>query len=78
MATPTLDELRAMLAESTGVDARTVTLDSSFEDLGLESADAANFAAAVQSKYQLKMDSDELAQMTTLGDFYRTITSKAA
>jgi acyl carrier protein len=78
MAAPTLDDLRSMLAETTGVEANTVTLDSSFEDLGLESADAANFAAAVQRKYQVQMDAAELTQMKTVGDFYRAVVSRTA
>lgn len=78
MANPTLNDLRSMLADTTGIETSSLTLDSRFEDIGLESADAASFAAAVQNRYNVPIEASDLAQMKTLGDFYRHVVSKSA
>jgi acyl carrier protein len=78
MAAPTQDELRKMLADTTGVDESAITLDSRFDDLGLESADAANFMSAVQDRYGVKLDASDLGSMQTVGDFYRRLVEAAS
>jgi acyl carrier protein len=78
MAVPTQTELEQMLAESTGVNASDITLDSRFEDLGLDSSDQAAFASKVQQRYGLHLHPDDLGKMTTVGDFYQHVVSKSS
>jgi acyl carrier protein len=78
MAAPTQGELREMLAETTGVDESTITLDSRFDDLGLESSDTANFMSAVQERYGVSLDASDLGNMQTVGDFYRRLIAASS
>jgi acyl carrier protein len=78
MAAPTQDGLRQMLAETTGVDESSITLDSRFDDLGLESSDAASFMSAVQERYGTQLDASDLGSMQTVGDFYRRLVASGS
>ena len=58
------EELRAMIAEIAEVDA--VPDDVAIKDLGIDSMMGVEIVAAIERKYQVKIEDAELAQVTTL------------
>lgn len=71
------DKIVALLAEQLGVDADTITMDTSFEELGADSVDVVDLTMAVEEAFNLEDLADEnLSDMTTVGDFVRFLQSK--
>ena len=78
MSTPVLSDLKDIFSERTGISANKITIDSTMDDLGLDSSGAADFAATIQTKYNIQINAEELAQLKTVDDFYRLIVQKAS
>jgi acyl carrier protein len=58
------EELRALIAEIAEKDE--IPDDVSFKDLGIDSMMGVEIVAAIERKYQVKIEDAELAQVTTL------------
>ena len=58
------EELRALIAEIAEKDE--IPDDVSFKDLGIDSMMGVEIVAAIERKYQVKIEDAELAQITTL------------
>jgi acyl carrier protein len=58
------EELRALIAEIAEKDE--IPDDVSFKDLGIDSMMGVEIVAAIERKYQVKIDDAELVQVTTL------------
>ena len=58
------EELRALIAEIAEKDE--IPDDVSFKDLGIDSMMGVEIVAAIERKYQVKIDDAELMQVTTL------------
>jgi acyl carrier protein len=58
------EELRALIAEIAEIDE--VPDDASFKDLGIDSMMGVEIVAAIERKYQVKIEDAELTQITTL------------
>jgi acyl carrier protein len=58
------EELRAMIAEIAEMDE--IPDDVAFKDLGIDSMMGVEIVAAIERKYQVKIEDAELAQVTTL------------
>lgn len=56
--------LKALVSEYVGLNADDIPEDSPLVDLGLDSLSSIEFASEVQSKLSVKIDSDEIAEMT--------------
>jgi acyl carrier protein len=78
MSAPVLSDLKGAFSESTGISVEKITIDSTMDDLGLDSAAAADFAANIQTKYSIQINAEELAQLNTVDDFYRLIVQKTS
>ena len=71
------EKIAAMLAEQLGVDADSITMDTSFEELGADSLDVVDLTSAVEEAFGLDELADEnLSDMTTVGDFVRFLQAK--
>jgi acyl carrier protein len=65
MSNPNMkEELRALIAEIAEKDE--IPDDVSFKDLGIDSMMGVEIVAAIERKYQVKIEDAELAQVTTL------------
>jgi acyl carrier protein len=73
MAVPTFDDVRKMVAEKTGLEMRDVTIDSTLEDLGMESKDLTNLLSDVEKKYGIKMNRGQLEKTKNLGSLYKLV-----
>jgi acyl carrier protein len=70
------EELRALIAEIAEMDE--IPDDVSFKDLGIDSMMGVEIVAAIERKYQVKIDDAELAQVTTLNASMALVQSKLA
>ena len=71
------EKLSALIAEQFNVDPDTITMDTSFEELGADSVDVVDLTMAVEEAFNLEDLADEnLSDMTTVGDFVRFLQTK--
>ena len=71
------EKLSALIAEQFNVDPDTITMDTSFEDLGADSLDIVELTMAVEEEFGLEnMDEDDLSGVATVADLVRYLKSK--
>ena len=71
------EKLAALLSEQFGVDVDSITLDTSFEDLGAASLDIVEMTMAVEEEFGLEdMDEEDLSGISTVADLVRYLKSK--
>lgn len=71
------EKIAALLAEQFGMDADSITMDTSFEDLGADSLDIVELTMAVEEEFGLEnMDEDDLSGVATVADLVRYLKSK--
>ena len=65
-----LEKMSEMIAEQLNCDAETITADTSFkDDLGADSLDLYEMVMALEDEYGIEIDTDELTDLSTVGDF---------
>ena len=63
------EKLAALLSEQFGVDVDSITMDTSFEDLGADSLDIVEMTMAVEEEFGLEdMDEEDLSGISTVAD----------
>ena len=71
------EKLAALLSEQFGVDVDSITMDTSFEDLGADSLDIVEMTMAVEEEFGLEdMDVEDLSGISTVADLVRYLKSK--
>ena len=70
------EELRAMIAEIAEID--DVPDNVTFKDLGIDSMMGVEIVAAIERKYQVKIDDSELVEITTLHNSMKLVSQKLA
>ena len=61
------EKLAALLSEQFGVDVDSITMDTSFEDLGADSLDIVEMTMAVEEEFGLEdMDEEDLSGISTV------------
>ena len=71
------EKLAALLSEQFGVDVDSITMDTSFEDLGADSLDSVEMTMAVEEEFGLEdMDEEDLSGISTVADLVRYLKSK--
>ena len=71
------EKLAALLSEQFGVDVDSITMDTSFEDLGADSLDIVEMTMAVEEEFGLEdMDEEDLSCISTVADLVRYLKSK--
>ena len=71
------EEIAGLLSEQFGVEADSITMDTSFEDLGADSLDIVELTMAVEEEFGLEnMDEDDLSGVATVADLVRYLKSK--
>lgn len=75
MSNPNLkEELRMLIAEIAEKDE--IPDDVPFKDLGIDSMMGVEIVAAIERKYQVKIDDAELVEITTLSSSMLLVTKK--
>ncbi len=72
------EKLREILSEQFGVDADTITAETSFkEDLNADSLDMVDVVMSIQEQFSIdEIDDEELAGIETVGQVVSLIESK--
>ncbi|HJF94390.1 acyl carrier protein [Lachnospiraceae bacterium DSM 108991] len=71
-----LEKIKEMVAESLGVDAGTITEETSFkDDLGADSLDLFELVMALEEEYDVEIPTEDLEQIATVGDVISYIES---
>ena len=71
------EKIAALLAEQFGVEADSITMDTSFEDLGADSLDIVELTMAVEEEFGLEnMDEDDLSGISVVGDLVNYLKFK--
>ncbi len=71
-----LEKIKEMVADSLGVDAETITEESSFkEDLGADSLDLFELVMALEEEYDVEIPTEDLENIATVGDVVKYIES---
>lgn len=64
-----LEKIKELVADNLGVDAATITENSSFkEDLGADSLDLFELVMTLEEEYEIEIPTDDLEQIVTVGD----------
>lgn len=71
------EKIAGLLSEQFGVEADSITMDTSFEDLGADSLDIVELTMAVEEEFGLEnMDEDDLSGVSTVADLVNYLKSK--
>ena len=71
------EKLAALLSEQFGVDVDSITMDTSFEDLGADSLDIVEMTMAVEEEFGLEdMDEEDLSGISPVAYLVRYLKSK--
>lgn len=62
-----LDEIKDLVRVHLGAK-KISPEDRIYEDLGAESADVVNIIAALEDRYQIRIDEEEIGEIKTVGD----------
>ena len=72
-----LEKIKEMVADSLGVDAETITEETSFkEDLGADSLDLFELVMALEDEYSVEIPAEDLEQLATVGDVMNYLKGK--
>ena len=74
----TFDKIREIIAEQLGIDADTITMESSFvDDLGADSLDIVSLIMAMEEEFEVgEIEEDELGSLKTVGDAVNYLAGK--
>lgn len=71
-----LEKIKELTAENLGVSAEGITETTSFkDDLGADSLDLFELVMALEEEYDVEIPTEELEQVTTVGDVVNYIQS---
>lgn len=72
------EKLSALIADQFGIDADTITMDTSFfDDLNADSVDLVDLSMAMEEEFGIEeLDEAEMSAITTVGDLVRFLQNK--
>ena len=73
------EKIKELIAEELGADAATITAETSFkDDLHADSLDLFELAMALEEEFSVEIPSEDLTQITTVGDAMNYLTEHQA
>ena len=74
-----LEKIIELTADTLGANAAEITAETSFkEDLGADSLDLFELAMALEEEFSVEIPSEDLTQITTVGDAMNYLTEHQA
>ena len=71
------EKITALLAEQFSVDEASISMDTTFEDLGADSLDIVELSMALEENFDLgELEDSEAAKLHTVGDLVRLVQSR--
>jgi acyl carrier protein len=65
---PIADECIALIAKQKGISPEQIQLDSTFDELAVDSLDRVSLAFDIEEKYEIEIPEDKLSQIKTVHD----------
>jgi acyl carrier protein len=78
MTIPTQDELLDLVAEEALIDRAKLKPDATIAELGIDSVDTVTVLFALEEKYNVRIETDDLTPDATLAQLYALVQTKAA
>ena len=73
------EKVKSIIAEQLGVKPEEVTPEASFvDDLGADSLGLLNLAEAINARYGIGLQGDDLVDIANVGEFVKLVESKIA
>lgn len=72
----TLSKVAQLIAQNAEVEADGITMETTFEELGLDSLDAVDLVMACEEEFSVTIEMDD--SLKTVGDVVRLIDSRKA
>jgi len=71
------EKVSTLIAEQFGIEADTITMDTTFEDLGADSLDIVDLSMALEEAFGMEeTDEDDLSGISTVGDLVNYLKGK--
>ena len=71
------EKITALLAEQFSVDQASISMDTTFEDLGADSLDIVELSMALEENFDLgELEDSEAAKLHSVGDLVRLVQSR--
>lgn len=67
------EQLIDTMAEITGIDANEITMETTMDELGLDSLDTVGLTIDLEDQFRIDLDEAEINQCATLGQIYQLI-----
>jgi acyl carrier protein len=71
-----LQDAKEILCEQLGCDGPMITLETTFEQLGLDSLDTIELVMAFEEKYDIDINDEEYVTLKTVGDIVKALEDK--
>ncbi len=72
-----LEEIKKVLVESANVDANKVTMEANLkDDLAIDSLDAVELVLDLETKFDIKIEDEEIESLVTVADIVKLVESK--
>ena len=62
------EKVCALIAEQFNVDADSITMDTSFEDLGADSLDVVDMLMSLEDEFDVEIPDEEIERIRTVGE----------
>lgn len=71
------EKIASVVSEQFSVEADTISMDTTFEDLGADSLDIVELSMALEEEFDVgEMADDDMSGVTTIGDLVKFISAK--
>lgn len=67
------EQLIETIADITGIDANVITMETTMDELGLDSLDTAGLTLDLEDQFKIDLDESAINQCSTLGEIYELI-----
>jgi len=72
-----LEKVKAIVADSMGIEAETLTAETSFKkDLGADSLDLFEIVSAMEEEFDIEIPTEDLETIQTIGDVEKYIKNR--
>lgn len=68
-----LEQVKKIVAEGLGVDAKDMTEETTFESLGADSLDLMDMVMSLEDEFGVEIDTEAIGDLKTIGDVVRYI-----
>ena len=70
------NQLIDTMADITGIDANEITMETTMDELGLDSLDSVGLTLDLEDQFRIDLDEGEVNQCATLGEIYQLINKQ--